>query len=111
MEDILRDVKSYTSRTLKQAIENNPTESRREWLLWMMRRAGKKNSNNSYHQFWQQDNHPMELWDNYMMETKLEYLHKNLVVSGFVDKAEDYFFSSARDYSGQKGLIEIKFIQ
>lgn len=68
MEDILRDFKSYTSSQLKKKIAENRKESRREWLLWMMQRAGKKNSNNNGFQFWQQDNHPIELWDNYMKE-------------------------------------------
>lgn len=111
MENILRDFKSHTSRELKKAIKLNPKESRKEWLLWMMERAGKKNGNNKDFQLWQQDNHPIELWDNYMMEQKLEYLHQNPVVSGFVAKAEDYVYSSAIDYSGQKGLLDIKFLE
>lgn len=110
MEDILRDFKSYTSSQLKKTITENQKESRREWLLWMMQRAGKKNNNNNGFQFWQQDNHPIELWDNYMRKQKLSYLHENPVVSGFVSKAEDYVYSSARDYCGEKGLLEIKLI-
>ena len=42
MQNILRDFKSYTSRKLKELIENNPKESRREWLLWMFKCAGIK---------------------------------------------------------------------
>lgn len=111
MEDILRDFKSFTSRSLKTAIQEHPAESRREWLLWMMKRAGKKNSNNNDYQFWQQDNHPIELWDNYLMDQKLEYLHMNPVLSGFVDKPEAYLYSSARDYGGEKGLLDIELIK
>ena len=40
LEDIIRDLESYTSRHIRKYIENNPYESRREWLLWMMKRAG-----------------------------------------------------------------------
>ena len=111
MEDILRDFKSFTSRSLKTAIQEHPAESRREWMLWLMERAGKKNSNNNDYQFWQQDNHPIELWDNYMMDQKLEYLHMNPVLSGFVDRPEAYVYSSARDYAGEKGLLDILLIQ
>ena len=46
-----------------------------------------------------------------MMEQKLEYLHTNPVVSGFVEVPEAYLYSSARDYSGGKGLLEIRYIQ
>ncbi|MFE7086512.1 transposase [Sphingobacterium spiritivorum] len=111
MEDILRDFKSYTSRMLRKEITENFQESRKEWLLWLMERAGKKNRNNKDFQLWQQNNHPIELWDNYMKDQKLEYLHQNPVASGFVSSAENYIYSSARDYVGEKGLLEIKLLE
>ena len=43
MEDILRDFKSYTSTQLRKVISQNQQESRREWLLEMMKKAGKNN--------------------------------------------------------------------
>jgi putative transposase len=110
MENIMRDFKSFTSRTLKETIKNNPQESRRDWLIWMMERAGKKSSHHKGFQLWQEGNHPIELFDNYMMEQKLDYIHENPVKAGFVEKAEDYLYSSARDYAGIKGMLEIKFI-
>ena len=42
LEDIVRDMKKHTSSELKVAIKNNIQESRKEWMLWMMERAGKK---------------------------------------------------------------------
>jgi len=44
MQDILRDLKKYTSKAIVKAVKENQRESRREWLLWMFERAGKKNS-------------------------------------------------------------------
>jgi len=39
---------------------------------------------------------------------KMNYMHNNPVESGLVEKAEDYLYSSARDYAGKgKGLLEI----
>lgn len=111
IEEILRDLKSFTSRSLRIAIQENPQESRKEWMLRMMQCAGEKNSNNKSFQFWQQDNHPIELWDNYMMEQKLEYLHMNPVVAGFVSNPQDYIYSSARDYAGDTGLLKIMLIE
>jgi putative transposase len=46
-----------------------------------------------------------------MMEQKLNYLHQNPVVSGFVFNVEDYVYSSAGDYCGKKGLLDIKLIE
>lgn len=36
---VLGKFKEYTSKALRKAISENATESRREWLLWMMARA------------------------------------------------------------------------
>jgi hypothetical protein len=38
-------------KCLRKAIATNPIESRKECLLWMMQRAGDKNSNNDCFQF------------------------------------------------------------
>jgi len=112
LENIMRDFKSHTSRELKKEIKNNIRESRKDWMLWLMERAGKKNSNNKSFQFWQQDNHPIELWDNYMLNQKLDYIQNNPVVAGFVSRPEDYYvYSSARDYAGEKWLLDIRVIE
>jgi len=110
LENIMRDMKKHTSVTLKEAIKLHPGESRREWMLWMMERAGKKNSQNANFQLWQQDNHPIELFDHKILHQKLDYIHYNPVVAGIVEKPEDYLYSSARDYCGLPGLIDIIFV-
>ena len=42
LEDIMRDMKKHTSIALKAAIKDHPAESRREWLLELMEKAGGK---------------------------------------------------------------------
>jgi putative transposase len=54
--------------------------------------------------------HPVELFYNEMMDQKLEYIHDNPVKEGLVEKPEDYLYSSARNYAGMKGLLEVEFI-
>ena len=68
----MRDMKKHTSIALKEAIKNHPQESRKEWMLWMMERAGRKNGNNSNFQLWRQDNHPIELYNNKILHQKLD---------------------------------------
>ena len=109
LEDIVRDMKSFTSTALKKSIKENVQESRKEWMIWMMERAGKKNGNNNDWQFWQQHNKPLEIKDQEMFDKMLEYIHLNPVMAGFVIKPEDWKYSSARDFSGMKGLIELDF--
>lgn len=111
LEDIIRDMKSYTSTCLKNAIDENIQESRKEWMLNIMIQEGCTNSNNKGFQFWQQHNHPIELDNNQIMDQKLDYINMNPVRAGFVENPEDYLYSSTRDYAGQKGLIEVKIIE
>jgi putative transposase len=94
LSDIVRDLKSFTSRAIRKAIEQNKKESRRDWLLWMMERAGKKNSRNKTFQFWQQHNHPIELNTPKTAKQTLDYIHNNPVEQGFVQKAEEWTDSS-----------------
>ncbi len=113
LEDIIRDLKSFTSRHIRKALENtnHVHESRRQWMLKRMYYAGQHNSNNNDFQFWQQHNHPIELSTNEIIEQRLEYIHLNPVASGFVDLPEAWLCSSARDYAGTaKGSIDIIYI-
>ena len=110
LEDIIRDMKSHTSTALKKQITENVTESRREWMLWMMERAGNKNGNNNDWQFWQQHNKPIQILNDEMFHQKLTYIHNNPVEAGFVERAEDWLYSSAGNFYGKKGLIELSYI-
>lgn len=107
MHNIMRDLKSYTSTQLRATIEHHQQESRKEWMLWMMERAGKKNPNNRDFQFWQQNNEPIELNTNVLLNNTLHYTHYNPVEAGFVSNPEDWIYSSARDYAGEKGPLDI----
>ena len=95
MQGILRDFKSYTARVLLEAIATHPAESRREWLLWMFERASAKER----HQFWQHDNHPIELVTQPFLDQKLTYVHENPVAAGFVEQGHYWHWSSARNYA------------
>ena len=110
MQDIIRDLKKFTSKAIVKSIIDNPLESRKEWLVCMMEHAGKKNGNNIKYQFWQQHNKPIELNSNEMIQQKLEYLHNNPVKEGIVNEPYEYKYSSAVDYSGGKGMINVEII-
>lgn len=104
---LLRDFKGFTARKLIKTIEENPQESRKEWLLWMMERAGKKKSNVAKRQFWQQHNKPIELWSGKVMKQKINYIHNNPVESGFVTDPIDWKYSSARNYAEDDTILKI----
>ena len=111
LSGIIRDFKKFTSKKIIKAITENIQESRKEWMLSIFKSAGEYNSNNKDFQFWRQDNKPIELWSNDVLQQKLDYIHFNPVVEGIVENAEDYIYSSARDYAGIKGLLNIELIE
>jgi len=102
---LIRDFKGFTSRKMVKTIEENAQESRKEWLLWMFEKAAKKNSNVKNRQFWQQNNKPIELWSLKVFEQKLNYIHNNPVISGFVTNPVDWKYSSARNYASNDDTI------
>jgi REP element-mobilizing transposase RayT len=105
-EQLLGDFKRHTSKQLVKAIIENPQEGRKEWLLEQFKKAGMGSSNVRDYQFWRHDNKPIELWSSKVIDEKINYIHQNPVEEGYVFKAEDYIYSSAIDYAGEKGMLE-----
>jgi REP element-mobilizing transposase RayT len=112
LSGILCDFKKFTSKKIIEAIINNDHESRKEWMIRIFSEAGKRNSRNTDYQFWRQDNQPKECYSSEFTIQKLNYIHNNPVETGLVEKAEDYLYSSARNYiygndSGLLGITKI----
>lgn len=108
---IVRDFKKYTSYKLLDVLKDNSFESRREWMLWMFERAGRKNASNQKYQIWQNGYHPIELSTPSMVNQKINYVHENPVRAGFVSQAEEYRYSSARSYSRKgESVLEIEYL-
>ncbi len=105
-EKLLGSLKRFTSNAIVKAVKENEKESRKEHLLTIFRRNGVKSSNVKNYQFWRHDNRPIELWSKKVISQKINYIHNNPVGQGFVFRPEDYVYSSAVDYSGEKGLLE-----
>ncbi len=57
--------------------------------------------------FWQQHNKPIELWSAAVKDQKIDYIHNNPVEAGFVSEPHHWKYSSAIDFSGGKGMLEI----
>jgi putative transposase len=107
IEFIVRDFKRHTSKTLYECIRDNPKESR-DWMIYLMERAGKYNSMNNDYQFWQNGYHPVHLHSEDLILQRMNYTHLNPVRAGFVDFPHQWKFSSAQDYMGSKGLVQLE---
>jgi REP element-mobilizing transposase RayT len=108
LENIIRDLKSYSSKQIHLALEN-----RSEFNLGIeehLIKTGTKNQKNKKFQLWQQPYHAVELSTNDIMDQRLEYIHNNPVNAGLVDEPESWTWSSAIDYYGGKGLLELLYI-
>lgn len=104
-------LKKFTSKRIIESIFLNEEELEKSAILSKFELVGKANNNNTYHQFWQQHNQPIELNTNELMDQKLDYIHMNPVKAELVKEPEDYPYSSAIDYSEGQGLIKVRFIQ
>ncbi len=101
LSDIIRDFKKYTSSKVYAAIQNNQRESRKNWLLWLLRKDDKV-------WFWEEGYHGEEITTRDFFDSKLQYIHMNPVRAGLVEKEEEYLYSSCGDYYGvKKGLLEL----
>ena len=101
LSNLIRDLKKFTSTKIVRAIEENKHESRKRWLLWLLKKDDKII-------FWEKGYHGEEITSISFFESKLNYIHQNPVRVRIVEKEEEYLYSSCGDYYGiRKGLIEL----
>jgi len=107
ISDIIRDFKKFTAKTILGKIKTEP-ESRRDWMLYRFEFAGKFDNRISKYRFWEDTNHAIQLDSTALIEQKMNYTHDNPVRAMIVGKQEHYLYSSARDYAGEKGLVNVQ---
>jgi REP element-mobilizing transposase RayT len=105
--DVLRDFKKFTSKSIVKAIQENEQESRQEWLMNRFRFRAANDKKVANYKFWQEDNHVETIYSYDFFKQKLDYIHQNPVRQEIVEKAEDYLYSSARNYAGMDGLLNV----
>jgi putative transposase len=106
LSDILRDFKKFTSKKIVENIMEEP-ESRREWMLDRFEFAGRNDSKIKNFRFWQEGNEPKVIMTNEFFMQKIIYIHQNPVKQLIVSRAENYVFSSASNYAGVGGLLDV----
>ncbi len=104
--DLGRDMarfKSYTSRQLLSYLSERNVRRILDQLAFYK----KAHKGDRAYQFWQEGFHPEWIQNDETMRQKIEYVHHNPVKRGYVDRPEHWRYSSARDYAGATGLIEV----
>ncbi len=95
--------KSFTARRIIDELEKRAFAS----LLEELRYFKLRHKIDQTYQLWQEGSHPQQIQSDEMMLQKLEYAHNNPVRRGYVDEPIHWRYSSARNYAGAKGLIEV----
>jgi putative transposase len=103
LTDIIRDFKSYTAKLLIARLE----QDHKTWVLNQLQYYKKSNKIKSAYQVWQEGFHPQQIISEEMLHQKADYLHHNPVRIGVVERPEDWLYSSAGDYAGRKGILEL----
>jgi REP element-mobilizing transposase RayT len=100
---IMRDYKTFTAkRILRQA----QVENLQDWVTAF--EQGGQQTHRGVHKVWQDSYWDENVYTERFLRQKLNYLHHNPVRGGLVEEAQDYPYSSYRNYYlGQDWLIEI----
>ena len=106
LSNILRDLKTFTSKKIVRQIQDEP-ESRREWILEYFSNACKHLEREQKYKVWQDGNQAKEIFSNKFLYEKLNYIHQNPVQDLIVENPEDYLFSSARNYAELDSYLDI----
>jgi putative transposase len=104
LRKVIQAFKSYTAR----AIIDYFTERKNADILKKLRQNKLRHKIESEHQVWQEGSHPEEIMTDEMMHQKIEYIHNNPVRRGYIDEAGDWRYSSARNYEGKHGLVNVE---
>ncbi len=95
LSDTMRDFKKFTANAILEAIKKEP-ESRRDWILHRFEWNAAQNKRSSDNQMWTHENHAEVILSRKFFDQKLNYIHENPVRAGWVERPEDYLYSSAK---------------
>jgi len=90
--DMIRFINSYKSFTAKEIIKLLNYDNRK-YILPLL-----KNPKTHQYQIWRGNNWPKLVETEDFFQQKLNYIHENQVMKGYVENEEDWIYSSARNY-------------
>ena len=105
-EDLSHDIQRFKSYTAKQIIAHLE-QCHSAKLLELLAFFKRTHKQDTTYQVWEAGSHPQIIESEVVMRQKLDYIHQNPVKRDYVDQPEHWRYSSARNYAGQAGLIEV----
>jgi putative transposase len=105
-QELAKELGDFKSFTARQAIDYYQQQGN-AFILKQLASNKLPNRIDREYQFWQEGVHPQQIQDESMLRQKMEYMHSNPARRGYVDLAEQWRYSSARNYSGMQGVLEV----
>jgi len=106
-DDIARDIARFKSFTARKIIDLL-REEKVTTILDQLRFYKKAHKSDREFQLWQEGMQPKLIQNESIMRQKIEYIHNNPVKRGYVDDAAHWRYSSARNYEGKDGVLEVE---
>ncbi len=92
MEDVLRLMNGISARRIIQYLKEN------EFTTSLQKLRGQVRERKHKHSVWHHHTDSLEIFGEDTFRQKVNYIHQNPVSAGLVQKAEDYRFSSVRNW-------------
>jgi REP element-mobilizing transposase RayT len=99
----IKSFKMYTARQIIVRLESHGAKV----LLSQLHALKLRHKTESEYQVWEEGSKPKQIASDEMMLQKVEYIHQNPVKRGYVDDPVHWRYSSARNYAGRAGLVEV----
>ena len=104
IEKSMKAFKQYTAKELLNLLKKENVKT----ILNQLQFYKKAHHKATDYQVWEEGYQPKLMQTDAMMISKIKYIHENPVKRGYVDEAVHWRYSSARDYEGIDGLIEVE---
>ncbi len=101
-----KDISSFKSYTARKVIDFLRSANVK-LILDQLAFYKKAHKDDRPFQFWQEGSHPQLISSENILRQKVDYIHQNPVKRGYVEFPEYWRYSSAVNYLGEKGLIDV----
>ena len=106
-DNLSKEIANFKSYTARQIIDHLIKNKSNKILNKLMYYKLKHKKDRRY-QLWQEGIHPIQIDNEKILKQKIEYMHNNPVKEGLVEHPEDWINSSALNYSGKKGILDVE---
>ena len=103
LDKCISSFKSFTARKLIDYLQAQNMQR----FLTRLRFAKCAHKEDREYQFWQEGVHAEMVSSEDIMREKLSYIHENPIKRGYVNRAEYWRYSSASNYEGLEGVIDV----